>query len=189
MGSEAVQYLAQQFATAWKLADFHLHDLSTEECLWRPSARGPHVHQAAGGIWIADWPEHEGYDIGAPSIGWVTWHMGFWWSMVLDHSLGSGRLTREQVHWPGDADRVRTWLGELRQRWQEVLDSATDATLRSAQRTRWPFQDRPYGDIVAWVNIELTKNAAEIGYVRFLYAQQGGAGSIPDYEGKGGRAI
>jgi len=24
--------------------------------------------------------------------------------------------------------------------------------------------------LVAWVNLELTKNAAEIGYARFLYA-------------------
>jgi len=25
-------------------------------------------------------------------------------------------------------------------------------------------------DVVAWVNVELTKNAAEIGYARFLHA-------------------
>jgi hypothetical protein len=30
--------------------------------------------------------------------------------------------------------------------------------------------DRPFGDVIAWVNVELTKNAAEIGYARFLYA-------------------
>jgi hypothetical protein len=31
-------------------------------------------------------------------------------------------------------------------------------------------EDRPFGDVLAWVNLELTKNAAEIGYARFLYA-------------------
>lgn len=36
--------------------------------------------------------------------------------------------------------------------------------------TRWPFKDRPFADVVAWLNIELAKNAAEIGYARFLYA-------------------
>jgi hypothetical protein len=46
----------------------------------------------------------------------------------------------------------------------------TDEDLRSTQRTRWPFQDRPFGDVIAWVNVEFTKNAAEIGYARFLYA-------------------
>jgi hypothetical protein len=50
------------------------------------------------------------------------------------------------------------------------LEQVTDDDLRSAERTRWPFQDGPFGDVIAWVNVELTKNAAEIGYARFLYA-------------------
>ena len=51
-----------------------------------------------------------------------------------------------------------------------MLERVRDDDLRSVQRTRWPFQDRPFGDVIAWVNVELTKNAAEIGYARFLYA-------------------
>jgi hypothetical protein len=51
-----------------------------------------------------------------------------------------------------------------------VLDRITADELRSTQRTRWPFRDRPFGDVVAWLNVELAKNAAEIGYARFLYA-------------------
>ncbi|HYW10329.1 MAG TPA: hypothetical protein VE871_00165 [Longimicrobium sp.] len=46
----------------------------------------------------------------------------------------------------------------------------TDEELESSARTRWPMQDRPFGDVVAWATMELTKNAAEIGYARFLYA-------------------
>jgi hypothetical protein len=120
--------------------------------------------------WRADWPDHEGYDAGPPSIGWLTWHVGFWWSMVLDHSFGNGSLSRETVMWPGNADGVREWLGRLEGQWQAVLDQITDDELRSPQRTRWPFRGRPFGDVIAWVNLELTKNAAEIGYARFLYA-------------------
>jgi hypothetical protein len=37
-----------------------------------------------------------------------------------------------------------------------------------------PFQDRPFGDVVSWATLELTKNASKIGYVRFLYAVRGG---------------
>ncbi len=48
--------------------------------------------------------------------------------------------------------------------------SSSDSDLQSTQCTRWPFRDRPFGDVVAWVNVELTKNASEIGYARFLYA-------------------
>ena len=51
-----------------------------------------------------------------------------------------------------------------------MLERATVADLQSTERPRWPFCDRPFGDVVAWVNVELTKNAAEIGYARFLYA-------------------
>ena len=88
--------LIRQFETAWKLANFHLDGLATEECLWRPAHEGLHVHQDPDGRWRADWPDHEGYDLGPPSIAWLTWH-------------------------------------------------------------------RSFGDVIAWVNVELTKNAAEIG--------------------------
>jgi hypothetical protein len=161
--------LVRQLDTAWKLALFHLDGLTTEECLWRPAHVGLHVHQTAEG-WRADWPEHEGYNLGPPSIAWLTWHVGFWWSMVLDHSFGGGQLTRVDVTWPGDADAVRGWLGELAGRWRAPLARMTQDELRSTERARWPFVSRPFGDVVAWVNVELTKNAAEIGYARFLYA-------------------
>jgi fructose-1,6-bisphosphatase len=90
--------------------------------------------------------------------------------MVLNHSFGDGTLSRENVTWPGDGDQVRTWIRGRQREWRTVLQQISDDDLRSAQRTRWPFRDRPFGDVVAWVNIELTKNAAEVGYARFLYA-------------------
>lgn len=89
--------LLRQLDTAWKLASHHLDGLSTEECLWRPARAGLHVQPDAGGRWRADWPAHEGYDLGPPSIAWITWHIGFWWSMALDHSFGAGTLARETV--------------------------------------------------------------------------------------------
>lgn len=170
MAEEARGYLIRQFETAWKLASYHLDSLTTAECLWRPAADGLHVHRIADGLWRADWPDHEGYDLGPPSIAWLTWHLQFWWSMVLDHSFGDGTLSREQVHWPGEAEAVRQGLGRLQQRWHGLLQSLTDAELHSAERTRWPYRNRPFGDVIAWVNVELSKNAAEIGYARFLHA-------------------
>jgi hypothetical protein len=133
-----------------------------------------HVHQVDDGSWRADWPDRESCDIGPPSIAWLTWHLDFWWSMVLNHSFGDCSLSRENVMWPGNADEVRAGLGRLHEQWQAVLEQTTQDDLRSTGRTRWPFQGRPFGDVVAWVNVELTKNAAEIGYARFLYAVRGG---------------
>jgi len=173
VADEARGYLIRQFETAWKLTTLHLDGLATEECLWRPARAGLHVHQVPDGRWRADWPDEEGYDVGPASIAWLTWHLGFWWSMVLDHSFGEGAsLTRER-RVAGNADDVRGWLDRLQGQWRVVLEHVTDDDLRSTQRTRWPFQGRPFGDVIAWVNVELTKNAAEIGYARFLYAVSG----------------
>ena len=174
MADEARGYLVRQLDTAWQLAALHLDGLATAECLWRPARAGLHVHHLPDGRWRADWPDHERYDLGPPSIAWLTWHLGFWWSMLLDHSFGSGTLSREQVTWPGDADAVRDWLGRLQGSWRAILEQITDDDLQSTLRTRWPFQGRPFGDVVAWANVELTKNAAEIGYARFLYAVSAG---------------
>lgn len=82
----------RQFNTMWRLTTLHLAALATEECLWRPARLGVHVHQDLDGEWRADWPTYEGYDFGPPSIAWLTWHVGFWWSMVLSHSFGDGTL-------------------------------------------------------------------------------------------------
>lgn len=90
--------------------------------------------------------------------------------MVIDHSFAAATLSREQVMWPGDAGAVREWLAGLARAWRVNVERLGDADLRSTQRTRWPLQDRPFGDVIAWVNVELMKNAAEIGYARFLYA-------------------
>ncbi|RYF36949.1 MAG: DinB family protein [Comamonadaceae bacterium] len=157
------------------MASYHLEGLTTQECLWRPAAEGLHVRQTSDGNWHADWPAHEGYSLGPSSIAWLTWHMGFWWSMVLDHTLDAGTLTRESLLWPGTADGVRAQAAKLHGRWSALLEGLDDSELQATERTRWPFKDRPFGDVVAWANVELTKSAAEIGYARFLHA-----GSLTD---------
>lgn len=161
--------LLRQFSTAWKLTCYHLDGLSTDECLWRPAPIGLHVERHADGQWHGQWPSHEGYDIGPPSIAWLTWHIGFWWSTVIDRSFGPGTLDRDKVAWPGTAQSVRDWIGALQSEWHGRIDCLSDDELLSPERTKWPFSGRPFGDVVGWVNLELTKNAAEVGYIRFLY--------------------
>lgn len=164
--------LLGQLETAWALASYHLDGLTDEACLWRPAQQGLHVWPDGQGGWRADWPDHEGYDLGPPSIGWTTWHMVFWWSMALDHGFGDGSLTRETVEWSGGAGEVRARLNSLEGAWRGRLTSLSDAGLTEPGLSRWPFEARPLGAVFAWANIELTKNAAELGYGRFLYAVQ-----------------
>jgi hypothetical protein len=162
--------LLRQLDIAWALTTYHLETLTTEECLWRPAPLGLHVHVQPDGSWRSDWPDREGYDLGPASIAWLTWHLGFWWSMVLDHSFGPAALTREAIRWPGSAVAARAWINDLHTRWRAALLSSTEQDLCSTERARWPIQERPFMDIVAWANLELMKNASELGYARFLYA-------------------
>jgi hypothetical protein len=172
MTCEVRDSLVRQLDIAWALTEYHLTGLGTEECLWRPGSRGLHV-QLRDGVWVADWPDHEGYDLGPSSIAWITWHIVFWWSSVLDHSFGAGTLSREDVRWPGSAEAVKARIGELQREWRRQLLLLDDVELRRTVRTRWPFQDKPFLDVVGWLNIELTKNAAELGYARFLHGARG----------------
>lgn len=162
--------LARQLEIAWRLAWHHLEGVTTEECMWRPAAHGLHVHAGPDGAWHADWPEHERYELGPSSIAWMTWHLGFWWSMALDHNFGSRRLAREQIAWPGDADALRAWIRGLHDQWCVKLAGTDNAALASMTAVQWPFEGRSLADLFAWANTELAKSAAEIGYVRFLYA-------------------
>lgn len=57
------------------------------------------MHRAGDGRWRADWPEDEGYNLGPPSIAWLTWHVGFWWSIVLDRTFAGASLTRDDATW------------------------------------------------------------------------------------------
>jgi len=168
------EVLRRQFEVAWALLDLHLATLDTDECLWRPASRGLHVVESPDGVWNAEWPEHEAYSLGPPSIAWITWHLHFWWSMVIDHHLGSATLSRESVTWPGDAERVRLALHAHHQTWWAVLDAREGTRSPLPAESRWPFAGRPMDEVLAWVNLELMKNAAELGQVRFLYAVRGG---------------
>ena len=161
--------LIRQLDIAWALTAYHLTGLTTAECLWRPGPVGLHIRTDAEGIYHADWPDRETYDLGPPSIAWLTWHLGFWWSMALNHNFGPGTLTREAVTWPGTAEGAREWIGGLHGEWRRHLELLEEPALSASDRARWPFQQRPLRDIVAWANLELMKNAAEIGYARFLY--------------------
>ncbi len=160
--------LLRQFDVAWQLAWYHLETLTDDECLWRPAARGLHVHHQ-NGQWIADWPTHEGYDLGASSAAWIEWHWLFWWRMAIDQTWGAATRTRESIRWPGSPAAARQELKELHDQWRAKLEASNDDDLARSEQVRWPFHDRSMGDLFAWANTELTKSAAELGMVRFLY--------------------
>ncbi|MEO1046105.1 MAG: DinB family protein [Pseudomonadota bacterium] len=168
MPTEKRDLLLRQFETASTLFHFHFDDLTFAEVMWRPARIAMHVKPGEDGDWTADWPESEAYEVGPPSAAWIIWHITYWWTMVLDHSFGAGTASRENIAWSGEG--FQTQIRELEQGWLGALEGLDDTALDSNRLAVWPMSGRPFADVVGWVNIELTKNSAELGLLRFLYA-------------------
>lgn len=171
---EVKQVLHQQLALAWALLEYHLGQLREDDLFWEPAQ--PHwTVRPVGDTWVPDFAEVEPTPIPAPTIAWLTWHIGWWWSTALAHLVEGVVPRRDQVAWPGDAASTISWLTGLHGSWSAAL-AATD---RLAQDTAYPW---PAGsglrvaDMCAWVNVELTKNAAEIGQLLILRRARQGPG-------------
>jgi hypothetical protein len=126
-------------------------------------------------MWVPDWAESEPDPIPVPSIGWVTWHIGWWWSVAIHHAQRRVPRDRTEIFWPGDGQVTIDWLGGLRVEWLAVLDRLTDADLDTTAALPW--QNSPeltIAHMIGWVNSELMKNTAEIGQLRLLQSVSAG---------------
>ncbi|MCK2238842.1 MULTISPECIES: DinB family protein [unclassified Crossiella] len=171
MTAARVELLLKQLDIAWSLFEHHLTDLDDAACLWEPAPSSWSVRPDQTGTWHADWAEPEPSPAPPTTIGWLTWHIGFWWTTTHGHVFANGAPPREQITWPGTAESTITWLRGLKDTWRASLLPLTDAELDSKDRTA----TLPWGpdftliDIAGWVTVELTKNVAEIGQLRHLH--------------------
>jgi hypothetical protein len=166
-----VDLLRWQFDLAWLLLDYHLERLESDDFLWEPSPHCFTVRRNADGLWVADWEDPEPDPPPNPTIAWVTWHIGWWWTTAIDYAQGRTPPERSDITWPGNGTAAITWLRALRPQWLTVLDQLTDTDLEAI--APFPWQDNPertVAHMVAWVNAELMKNAAELGALRLLRA-------------------
>ncbi|GAA0959045.1 DinB family protein [Actinocorallia libanotica] len=166
-----------QFDMTWSLFEYHLERLAPEDFLWEPSPRSWTVRPAADGAWAEDWAETEPDPVPTPTVAWLTWHIGWWWSVALDHVRSRPPRDRADLPWPGGGEAAVARLRALREEWLTVLDGLDDAALDAA--ASFPPQDDPrytVARMLAWVNAELMKNVAEIGQVRLLRAAGGHGG-------------
>lgn len=180
MATSRVALLRWQFDLTWALFEYHLERLDDGDPLWRPSEDCWTVHRGDDGRWRPDWSDTEPDPVPVPTIAWVTWHLGWWWSVTIDHLRGRTPRDRSDVDWPGDAASTVAWLRALRDEWTDVLDGLTDDDL-GAQAT-FPWDGDPamtVGHTLAWAGTELTKNVAEIGQLRLVRAAGEAPGQPP----------
>lgn len=162
--------LRNQFELAWALADLHLSALIDEDHVWEPGPLVWTVHEDPSGRWWPDFADVEPDPIPVPTIGWLTWHMIFWWSTALAHLDGRPPPPRSEIDWPGPAAAVQR-IRVLSARWSGLLNSLTDTDLAVPAAFPWgPDSGRSLADMVLWLNVELAKNAAEIGQLRLQRA-------------------
>lgn len=162
--------LRWQFDLTWTLAEVHLTQLRADDFLREPGPLCWTMRPPTDGRWTPDWADTEPHPIPVPTIGWVTWHLGWWWTVTIDHLRGGTPHNRTDVTWPGP-DRTVDWLRGLHTEWTAVLDDLTDAALNAPAPFPWPADSGlTVAHTVAWVNAELMKNVAELGQLRLQRA-------------------
>ncbi|MFC7546467.1 DinB family protein [Plantactinospora sp. GCM10030261] len=168
------QLLCWQFDLTWSLFEYHLERLEPADFLWEPVTHCWTVHPDGAGHWRPDWADTEPEPVPVPTIGWISWHIGWWWTVTIDHARGRTPRERTEVTYPGNGPNAVAWLRDLRTEWLAVLDHLSDADLHTPASFPWPKDSGlTVAHMVAWVNTELMKNAAEIGQLRLLRAASG----------------
>lgn len=163
-----IDEIRSQFDLAWALADLHLAALVEDDFLWEPAPLCWTVRPDASRVWRPDWADVEPDPVPMPTIGWLSWHIDWWWSTAMDHMLGTTPRERTDVHWAGNGAAAVARLQDLATLWSEVL-----ATVDLQKPSAFPWSanaGRTVADTALWVNVELTKNIAEIGQLRLLRA-------------------
>ncbi|MGW0247206.1 DinB family protein [Nocardia goodfellowii] len=177
MDSSRSAVLRWQFDLVWSLFEYHLERLETADFLWEPADLCWTLRQDGAGVWVPDWADTEPDPIPVPTIAWISWHIGWWWTVTIDHLRQQPAHDRSEIVWPGPGPAVVEWLRELRTQWVRVLDRIDDTGLDAKASFPWPDADKSVAHTIAWVNAELMKNAAEIGQSRLLRVALGVGGS------------
>lgn len=160
---DARAVLQRQLEIEWSFAKaFVLGQIDDQAAVW--SAGGPSctVHRTDDG-WIADWPDDENDDDVSPAtIGWILWHIEWWWTNALAMVRGEPTIAPRDHLWSGGTKKI----SYLKEEWDLVL--ATDDLDRLVQ---WVMPTpQPVALIAAWLNFELAKNLAEINQLKMIRA-------------------
>ncbi len=157
-----------------------LTGLTDTEYLWEPAPGSWTVAPLPDGRGA---PEEHGWAVDAVvtpprTLAWSICHLGSGTLVRADHLTGGHTLQDEDVDWPMPAAAGIELLRRGLHAWRGGLAGMTDMDLDTIGRSAYPHgldPTLPLLDIVWWVNKELIEHAAEIWFVRDLYAatQQG----------------
>jgi len=173
-----VDNLLWQFDLVWTLAELHFVNLVEDDCLWQPSPISWTVRRDAAGLWRPDFAEVEPDPVPTPTIGWLMWHIDWWWSSAVNQLRGRPPPAREHITWPGQGNAAITHLRQLSDNWRTLVAQLDDDDLHRPSSFPWhPDTGHTVTHTAMWVNVELTKNITEIGQLRLTRAAITAAGA------------
>ena len=160
--------LRAQLDLVWRFAEaVVIGHVDERLALWEPTANVVTVHRSADG-WHADWPDEENPPIPSPTVGWVLWHVEWWWTSTIGCVEGRAPLAPQEHRWSGGTDGI----ARLKRVWDDVLDSRD-----LEEQVPWLTPEpQTLGVIASWVNFELTKNISEVSQLQLLHQNR----SLPD---------
>lgn len=131
--------------------------------VWEPSGNVVTVHRTEQG-WTADWPDEEHPPLPEPTVGWLLWHIEFWWFNAADAADKLPTRAPQHTTWSGST----AGLVAAHARWRAILERHDLDELVVGLMP----EPRPFWFIAMWVNFELTKNLAEINQLKIRHANQ-----------------
>lgn len=158
--------LIDQLDLVWGFATRYVVDgIDGDLALWEPSGNVVTVRREEDG-WVADWPDEEHPPLPDATIGWLLWHIEWWWGNAAAAADGRQPRPPDQARWSGSTDGLRA----AHARWRSVLTTGDLETLVTGLMP----EPRPLWFVASWVNFELTKNLAEINQLKLRYANRAG---------------
>lgn len=154
-----------------------LEGLTDEELLWEPATPSWSVRRlqddpTAQTETDSDWWDPEPVAEPPRTLAWSMGHLAAGSMVRADWLVGEHKLI-SVPNWPATAHAALEFLRHGLDAWRHGLDEMTDEDLDTIGRSAYPEgldPTLPLMDIVWWVNKELLWHAAEIWYVRDLYA-------------------
>lgn len=169
--------LLAQFDTSVEVLQERLAGIDDHEWRWEPAPNVFTVRPYGDG-WRRDREDERDPCGTVRTIAWLAGHLAEMGLLRADYTDGSHDLTPQGLctQWPGTAEEGVAFLFDGLQRWRDTLSRMDDDDIGTVGRSQMPWgldPHLPLLDIVWWVNRELIHHAAEIAFVRDLYAQLG----------------
>jgi DinB superfamily len=163
--------LLAQLDTSLAMALDRMQGLSDDEFWWAPAPDAATVAPDGGGHLRPVRPPDD--EPRTRTIAWLIGHLGEMALLRADYTDGGHRLTPHDIGWPGTAREGLAFVRDGWARWRAALESLPDRELDLVGRSDFPWgldRELPILDIVWWMNRELIHHAAEVAFVRDLYA-------------------